>query len=154
MAKLNISQAAKASGKSRSTIQRYIKNGKLSASHDATRNIEIDTTELLRVFGELKRNATALQHVSDVSDVSESGRKQQLDTGASIAVEALKKELERAQEREVWLQKQVNEKDEKIKRLEERNEHLITKLLPAPQDELATAKPKQGGFFKKIFNRK
>lgn len=151
MAKLNISQAAKASGKSRSTIQRHIKSGKLSVSQDATGNIEIDTAELLRVFGELKQNATALQHVPDAP---ESDRKQQLDTGVSVAVEALKKELERAQEREVWLQKQVSEKDEKIKRLEERNEHLITRLLPAPTDESPNIKLKQGGFFKKIFNRK
>lgn len=148
MAKLNISQAAKASGKSRSTIQRHIKSGKLSVSRDTAGNIEIDTAELLRVFGELKQNTTASQHVSDAP---ESGRKQQLDTVVSVAIEALKKELERAQEREVWLQKQVSEKDEKIKRLEERNEHLITRLLPAPTDESTNIKLKQSGFLKKIF---
>lgn len=151
MAKLNISQAAKASGKSRSTIQRHIKNGKLSTSQGAAGNIEVDTAELLRVFGELKQNDTPLLHVSDALKC---GRKPQHDTGVSVAIETLKRELERAQEREVWLQKQVDERDDKIKRLEERNEHLITRLLPAPAEESATAKSKQGGFLKNIFNRK
>lgn len=151
MAKLNISQAAKVSGKSRSTIQRHIKSGKLSVSQNAAGETEVDTSELLRIFGELHQNATVLQHVLDAS---KSGTKQQLDTVGSVAIEVLQKELERTREREIWLQKQVDEREEKIKRLEERNEYLITRLLPAPSDEPVPIKPKQGGFFGKIFNRK
>lgn len=149
MAKLNISQAAKVSGKSRSTIQRYIKSGKLSVSQDTSGNIEIDTAELIRVFGELKQNDTQLLHVSDVS---KSIIKQQRDTGDTVVIETLQKELEKAHEREVWLQKQVDERDEKIKCLEERNEHLIIRLLPAPAEEHAPVKLKQG-LLQKLFKR-
>lgn len=58
MAKLNLSQAAKAVGKSRVTLWRHINTGKLSAERDHDGNPLVDTSELLRVYGELKINAT------------------------------------------------------------------------------------------------
>ena len=51
--KLNISQAAKSAGVDRSTIQRKIKSGKLSATVDMEGNKLIDPVELERVFGEI-----------------------------------------------------------------------------------------------------
>ncbi len=53
MAILNYSAAARAAGVARSTIQRHIKSGKLSATTRADGARGIDTAELLRVFGEL-----------------------------------------------------------------------------------------------------
>ncbi len=53
MAKLNISQAARAVGIARSTIQTHIKQGKLSFNVLGNGQRVIDTTELLRVYGEL-----------------------------------------------------------------------------------------------------
>jgi len=50
MALVNKSKAARLAGVSRTTIHRYIKSGKLSAAPGG----EIDTSELLRVFGSLK----------------------------------------------------------------------------------------------------
>ncbi len=58
MAKLNLSQAAKAVGKSRVTIWRHINAGKLSAARDRDGNPCIDTSELLRVYGELLHDET------------------------------------------------------------------------------------------------
>lgn len=46
---VNIQQAISLTGKSRSTIDRYIRSGKLSRTDKG-----IDTAELIRVFGELK----------------------------------------------------------------------------------------------------
>lgn len=46
---VNIQQAINLTGKSRSTIDRYIRSGKLSRTDKG-----IDTAELIRVFGELK----------------------------------------------------------------------------------------------------
>ena len=51
MAKLNITQAAKVVGKRRATLYEHIKKGKLSRNSDGT----IDTSELIKVYGELKR---------------------------------------------------------------------------------------------------
>ncbi|WP_335919109.1 hypothetical protein [Shewanella algae] len=58
MAKLNLSQAALSVGKSRVTLWRHIKSGKLSAERDRDGNPLVDTSELLRVYGELKSIAT------------------------------------------------------------------------------------------------
>lgn len=60
MAKLNLSQAAKAVGKNRVTIWRHINSGKVSAERDRDGNPFIDTSELLRAYGELNGFATQL----------------------------------------------------------------------------------------------
>ena len=53
MSKNNISQAAKMTGKTRTTIYKKIKSGELSAELGEDGNRLIDTAELLRVFGDL-----------------------------------------------------------------------------------------------------
>lgn len=58
MAKLNLSQAAKAVGKNRVTLWRHINTGKLSAERDRDGNPLVDTSELIRVYGEIKQPAT------------------------------------------------------------------------------------------------
>ncbi|MEL4363694.1 hypothetical protein [Shewanella algae] len=58
MAKLNLSQAAKAIGKSRVTLWRHINSGKLSAERDRDGNPLVDTSELIRVYGEIRQPAT------------------------------------------------------------------------------------------------
>lgn len=58
MAKLNLSQAAKAVGKNRVTLWRHINSGKLSAERDRDGNPLVDTSELIRVYGEIRQPAT------------------------------------------------------------------------------------------------
>lgn len=58
MAKLNLSQAAKAVGKNRTTIWRHINTGKLSSERNNDGNPVVDTSELLRVYGEIINFAT------------------------------------------------------------------------------------------------
>lgn len=48
--KYSLSEAAKATGKNKTTIQRAIKRGKISASKGAVGSYEIDPSELHRVF--------------------------------------------------------------------------------------------------------
>lgn len=87
MAKLNLSQAAKATGKNRTTIWRHINTGKLSSERDRDGMPFVDTSELLRVYGELKHDATPerreIQHnatptISDLLAVIEKMRIDQL----------------------------------------------------------------------------
>lgn len=61
MAKLNLSQAAKIVGRNRTTLWRHINNGKLSIERDRDGNPLVDTSELLRVYGEMKLDATLEQ---------------------------------------------------------------------------------------------
>jgi predicted site-specific integrase-resolvase len=63
---VNIQKAIELTGVSRSTIQRHIKQGKLSRTDKG-----IDTTELIRVYGALKNTAeqvTVKQPDKSVSD--------------------------------------------------------------------------------------
>lgn len=51
MVELSLSQAAKLTGKSKSTINRAIKSGKISATRHDDGSYSIDPSELTRVFG-------------------------------------------------------------------------------------------------------
>lgn len=59
MALVSISEAARLTGKARSTLHKYIKQGKLSTTTDNnTGNKSIDTSELIRVFGKISHSST------------------------------------------------------------------------------------------------
>lgn len=80
--KYTLKQAADASGKDKSTIQRAIKSGRISATINDLGNYEIDPSELHRVF-----DPVATQH-------SESIAPQQLATDLQQAeIESLKAQL-------------------------------------------------------------
>lgn len=53
MAKVSISEAARLTGKSRTTLHRLIKTGELSTCSGERNAKMVDTSELLRVFGSL-----------------------------------------------------------------------------------------------------
>ena len=54
MAKHSITEAAKLTGKARSTLHRHLKDGRLSKELDADGQPVIDTAELVRVYGPLQ----------------------------------------------------------------------------------------------------
>lgn len=54
MALVSISEASRLTKKSRTTVHRYISNGKLSICTDENGIKKVDTSELLRVFGAFK----------------------------------------------------------------------------------------------------
>lgn len=56
MASVNLSEASRLVSKSRTTIWKYINNGKLSIARDHRNRPFVDTSELIRVFGEIKQN--------------------------------------------------------------------------------------------------
>src|SRR5438046_3062811 len=55
MPKVNISDAARLTGKARVTIHRHIEKGKLTKEIDGTGNPVVDVAELERVYGALKQ---------------------------------------------------------------------------------------------------
>jgi len=68
MASVSISEAARLTGKARSTLHKYIKQGRLSVTTDAaTGSKAIDTSELIRVFGKIE--ATHGDTVTTVANV-------------------------------------------------------------------------------------
>ncbi len=58
MAKLGVVAAAEAAGVSRHTIWRYTKSGKLSCENTPAGDRVIDTSEFVRVFGDLQHTET------------------------------------------------------------------------------------------------
>ncbi|HEM8308183.1 DNA-binding protein [Providencia rettgeri] len=69
MALVSISEAARLTGKARSTLHKYIKQGKLSTTTDQnTGSKSIETSELIRVFGIISNSTTtysdSVTHVS------------------------------------------------------------------------------------------
>lgn len=92
MSLLPISEAAKLVSRNRTTLYRLVAQGKLTATVDATGSKTIDTSELLRVFGELRTS-------SDKSNIRATVTMQQSetpDTTARMAV--LEAELRHARE--------------------------------------------------------
>lgn len=133
MSTLNISAAARAIGVHRVTLQKHIKNGKLSATKDAAGKPQVDVSELMRVYGPLKSDGS----------IDSTPQKQQETTPGSIAaetaVEALREQLRAAQEREDWLKRQLEAEQERSRELERRM------LPPATQEKK--------GFLARIFGR-
>jgi len=93
MAKVNLSQAAKLTGKNRTTIWRHIHSGKLSIERDRDGLPFVDTSELMRVYGELEPVATgdtkkkphqATYSYEDLIAIVELLRKEQAEMKAEI----------------------------------------------------------------------
>lgn len=76
MPKVSISEAARLTGKPRSTIHRHIKGGKLSKEQDRSGNPVIDVSELERVYGPLQ--------IADMGQTEATGQRA---TGVATAVD-------------------------------------------------------------------
>jgi predicted site-specific integrase-resolvase len=123
MTLLNISTAARVSGKSRVTIQRYLKNGRLSGVTDNDGHMKIDTSELIRVFGKLVATDTPdrIQHEAHQSAINEQ---------VPVSVyEDIKTQLNAALEREKNLLAMLGQEQQSRQEMEQ-------KLLALPDGQL------------------
>ncbi len=126
--KYSLSEAASATGKNKTTIQRAIKNGKISASKGDSGSYEIDPSELHRVFPAVAASSVAqhaksndAQHAPNTSINSDLAR-----------ILALEKELAVAHERANGLEAQKDQMADTISDLRKRldsSEGRITALL-------------------------
>lgn len=64
MATVNVSEAARLAKTTRATIYKYIKNGKLSATSLPEGGYTIDTSEIMRVFGDIYSEDVPSVHVN------------------------------------------------------------------------------------------
>ncbi|ENR4997150.1 helix-turn-helix domain-containing protein [Enterobacter roggenkampii] len=92
MAKVSISEAARLTGKSRTTLHRLIKTGELSTCHGARNARMVDVSELIRVFGPLEHRASeqVTAQVSEQSDTGFSAQNEQIIAQLKQEVEHLK----------------------------------------------------------------
>lgn len=100
MTQVTISEAARRVGVARSTLLRHIKNGKVSKVIGKDGKPSLDTSELLRVYGDLKNSDK-----DDTSDTLHQNRSTlQVDTGdryteKDVEIATLRAELKAALER-------------------------------------------------------
>lgn len=92
MSQLPISEAAKLVSRNRTTLYRLVANGKLTATVDATGSKTIDTSELLRFFGEIRTSGDKSNNRATVT----MQQRETPDTTAQLAL--LQAELRHARE--------------------------------------------------------
>ncbi|WP_039054650.1 helix-turn-helix domain-containing protein [Enterobacter sp. Bisph1] len=107
MAKISISEAARLTGKSRTTLHRLIKTGELSTCHGARNARMVDVAELIRVFGPLEYRPSE-QVAAQVYEHSETG----VSTQNEQVIAQLRQEV-------VHLQTLVSAKDSHIDSLKQ-----------------------------------
>ena len=144
--KYSLSDAAQATGKNQTTIQRAIKNGKISAVKGDSGAYEIDPAELHRVFRPATAQRDAQHH--KVNDAQQSAVA--LETHALTRISELEKELAVAQSRSISLEEQRQQMSETIEDLRgrlDRSEDRITGLTDQRGPEARTKK----GWFARAF---
>lgn len=155
MSKLNISEAARATDKPRSTIQRNIKKGVLSAENDATGRTVIDVSELQRVFGNLDMEAVA-------SGAEQTGAKEQSATAHNdgemellkLKLEYTERERDEAQRREREQNQQHRDERDRLLGIIETQTKQIAALpaaSTAPTETAASGSLPKRGLWARIF---
>ena len=123
MAILNISEAARSAGVARSTIQRAIREGRLSATRHANGSKGIDTSELVRVFGELHQGSELQGAQGGAQDGAHSSStttsmNQPAIAGEATALQAqvdlLQEQLDAALEREQRLLRMIEDQQQRL----------------------------------------
>lgn len=126
--KYSLSEAAKATGKNKTTIQRAIKSGKISAHKGDGGSYEIDPAELHRIFPPYVAQRDAQHHQSNDTQQGEIAPN---NNGLNRVVE-LEKELAVARERANGLEAQKDQMADTINDLRKRldsSESRVTALL-------------------------
>ncbi len=148
MAKLNLTQAAKAAGIARGTLYKHIQEGKISCQLDDKGKRVIDTSELMRVYGEINQPETAHER-------SEDRPIEQKETQEETEV------VEVLRERIGDLEKQVEDMRQDKEASNKRESELIdivkqqqTLLLPSGDMEKAGKGTKKAGFLGRLFGGK
>lgn len=133
MALISKTKAAKQAGVSRPTFYRYIKQGKVSVTENKDGSESIDTSELLRVFGELKGVDSV---TGDVKEVVTTLQPETPPPEEGVNVELLQYKVEA-------LEKQLEEEKARSQKLLDIVES-TTLALPKPES-------KKKGFFNRLF---
>ena len=126
--KYSLSEAAKATGKNKTTVQRAIKNGKISASKGDSGSYEIEPSELHRVFPPVAAQRDA-QHRQ--SNDTQQGKSASINNDLARVLE-LEKELAVAHERVNGLEAHKEQMADTINDLRKRldsSEGRVTALL-------------------------
>ncbi len=119
MAKVNISEAASLAKMARSTLYSYIRDGKISSEKDHLGRPQIDTSELLRVFGVLhdtgedNKNNNKIEHDAAIIQ-SENATLRAENEALREMLRIREEQLRDHQEQELWLRQRLEALEVKI----------------------------------------
>jgi len=137
---VSISEAARLTGKSRQTLHRHIVTGKLSKCNTDTNAIGIDTSELLRVYGNIKNyNITDVTNEQKLHRITGNATHTVTDqTQSKNRIAQLENELS-------ILKVKVDEQEKRIEAKQETIDSLKTalKLLEYHQEKTEAIPPKE-----------
>ena len=139
---LSLSAAAKATGRSKSTIGRAIKSGKLSARRDDAGGYRIDTSELARTFDWDPQGGVPWSATEPLGTPA----------GPPVAVAVLEAKLallEQALEREREALAHERETTADLRQRLDRSEERVRALL-APPAPVPSPAPARGGFLARL----
>ena len=121
MAQVSISEAARLAGISRGGLYKsYLNKGVVSVSTDSAGKKFIDTSELLRVFGELKGDSSELSPSEQKYTGTLSPEKPQEngETAQDVEIKMLREQVEELKADKAFYQAQVTELTSTMKLLE------------------------------------
>ena len=140
MALVSITDAARLTGKSRRTIQRHIATGKLSVSHTDATGKSIETSELIRCYGEIKKvNVTPEKDTKQVT----------MSHDVTLLIDKNESEIELLKQQVALLQQRLQDKDEHIDSLKQAMLLIESKLPTAPEPATQPVVKKSWKFWKK-----
>jgi chromosome segregation ATPase len=137
--KYTLGTAAKATGKSKSTISRDIKNGKISATPKDNGSYEIDPAELHRVY----------------PPVSENSSKEHIEThGTDNRISAIKAEANGLREQIELLKNERNDLRNRLDEESAERRKLTMLLTHQSEKQLEPEQPTRSRLLEKLFGRR
>jgi hypothetical protein len=131
MTEVSVTESMRLTGKSRPTLYRHIKSGKLSKNHNGT----IDTSELRRVYGEFVTN--------DNEVVTESS---QIVTNNITQNEKDENEIQHLKEQLEMLKSQLSKTENQLERSQKTEDRLLQVIenrLPPPDEDSVVSRLKK-----------
>lgn len=141
--KYTLSEAAAATGKNKTTIQRAIKSGKISAAKGETGSYEIDPSELHRVFQPVAQRVAKSENATTHNNAQQVGFPS--DSNASQRIANLEKELAVMEERKNGLEEQKRHLTDTVEDLRKRLDSSDRRVLALLNDQRPI------GFWKRLF---
>ncbi len=154
MTQLSVRQAAQQVGVSRQTMFRKIKDGTVSATVDHAGQKQIDTAELLRVFGTLQTPGATPATASDRPRLTRATGETALSPAVLVELERLRLQLEFKSAELAMAQQRIDELKQRERDAATERDRLLslleqsTRLLaapPAPITDTAPVPPKIKG---------
>lgn len=128
MAQLTVRQAAEQVGVSRQTLFRKIKDGTVSATVDHQGQKQIDTAELLRVFGALQTPDQAAATASDRPRLTRATGETALSPAVLVELERLRLQLDFKSQELAMAQQRIDELRQRERDAMTERDRLLTML--------------------------